>query len=90
MGTMVGTKFRAKPAERKEGLESRSMLAPSKCCASAQISSSDCGPRRGKGSILRTSSGMSENRSSIDLRPMESSISCSLPKFGNWSIRAHL
>ena len=83
--TIVGTKFLANPAARKLGLSSRPTLAPKSRLASSHISSSDCGSGRGRGDSLRMSSGMSENNSSMEPIPIAESISCSLPRFGNWS-----
>ena len=41
------------------------------------------GGGRSRGVVLRTSSGMSENKSSIEEKPISASISCSLPRFGS-------
>ena len=82
---MDGTKFLASPADRNEGRQSRSTFVPNSLFASLTISSSDCGPGRGSGPFDLISSGISENKSSMDFNPIISSISCSLPRFGNWS-----
>ena len=85
IGTMVGTKFLANPADRNEGRESRSTFAPRSRRASSSICSSDCGGGSGRESSLLTPSGMLENKSDIDDNPISESISDSLPRLGIWS-----
>ena len=65
-----------------------SALAPSKRRASLMISSSDWGPGSGNSPLKRTSSGMSENKSSIEESPISCNISASRPRFGSWSTMA--
>ena len=86
IGTIDGTKFLDKPAEMNDGLLSRLTLAPKSLSASLSISSSVCGG--GKGSVPSDliSIGISSNRSFMEEMPIISSISCSLPRFGNWSM----
>ena len=60
------------------------IFAFNKFFASLNISSSDCGPLRGNWPEKRTFSGISENRSSIDLKPLFSTFH--LLMFGSWSM----
>ena len=81
---MVGTKFLANPADRKDGRESRSTFAPG-VDVHLPVSAPPIVAAVVGENLLLTPSGMLENKSDIDDNPISESISDSLPRLGIWS-----